>query len=329
MAKPAAFKPLYLVLSEQSFLRSQPLNRLRIRLEQEAQDGDMDFNTDVFSAPEDDPEAIIAAANTIPFGTPHRLVVVKNIESYPTDALKALAEYARTPNQMTILMLIGEKLAKNSSLYKAVAATGSIMERKTPSARELPQLVVGLFAEEGLTVDLPTSRALINLVGNDLNSLRTAIQKVKVSVGERSASVVTRGDIAAIVGETVEVKLWEFTAALGQRDLRKALDILSRSLEQDGTIFAAHSMALRSIRDLLTARAHQERGDTDLSLLASELGRPEWLTRRTLEQASRYRSDELRCALTALAQVGLRMKTSQPLVGRLALERWVIETCGT
>jgi DNA polymerase III delta subunit len=87
-------------------------------------------------------------------------------------------------------------------------------------------------------------------------------------------------------------------------------------------------MAVRALRELIAARAFLDRhGGADSAALAAHLGRPEWLARRLLGQAARYSADELRRALTGLADVELTMKTSQPHLGRLALERWLLSTC--
>ncbi|MDR1412555.1 MAG: DNA polymerase III subunit delta [Actinomycetes bacterium] len=324
-------KALYLILSEQSYLREQPLARLRTRLDAEAGEGQMEFNAQTFAAPDAAVDDIIAAANTLPFMVPYRLIVVTDIEKYNTEDYRALAAYAQAPSPTTILVLVGEKLAKNTTLYKAIAAHGVVMERKAPLAKDLPATVVQFFVEWGLQADTAAARALINLVGKDLGSLRSAVSKVKTSLPVGAVRV-TSAEVAAVVGQSAEVKIWEFSNALSERDGTGALRLLRRSLQQGGNSLGALPFALRSIRDLIAARAYRDRnpdGQSATAQLAASLNKPEWLARKLMAQAERFTADELRGALTSLADVEQTLKTSPPEIGGLAFERWIVELCAT
>jgi DNA polymerase-3 subunit delta len=323
MAEKAPLKPLYLILSDQAYLRDQPLSILKARLE--AEEGNLDFNFETFDGTTAEADDIIAAANTLPFAALHRLVIVQAVDKMKTDALKDLATYAQNPNPTTILVLVGEKLAKNTVLYKAVAANGNVMNRKTPKKNELPPIVLGMFGEAGLQTDQTTATALINVVGNDLEALRSAIQQVKTYAKEGAR--ITRADVAAVVGDSAEVTVWEFSAALSDRKPQEALRVFRKVLNQGESMFFAISLAQRTVRDLMTARALIDRGQGNTAAVAAAIGKPDWLAGKLLRQAQRYQASELREALQGIAHVEDTLKTSQPQLGQLALERWILTTC--
>lgn len=312
-------KPIYAIISEQPYLREQAVTRLRARIEQE---GDLDFNFDQFDAAQAHIDDVLASANTLPFASPYRLVIVENIDALKADALAPLVEYAKAPSETTVLALVGAKLAKSSRLYKAVNELGGILERKPPTKKELPAVVQGLLAERGRKAETPAVHALINAVGEDLTSLSQAIEKLVAYAGDRA--LIAQDDISAVVGMSAEVKVWEFTNALGDRDGARALSLLSRSTEQGNSIFAAQALAVRAVRELLLARSLMQRGASS-SEIAQELGKPDWLAGRVVAQAKNYSVDELRNSLVAMASVEHTMKSSA--FAEVAFERWVLETC--
>jgi len=343
MAKKAALKPVYLIISPQSFLRRQALELLRERLTEEGTDLELDSQT--LEANEMDAATFTTAADTLPFLSPYRLVVVQNVDqlSAKDDRLKALTAYAQDPNPSTVLALTAQKQAKSTRLYKIVAEKGNILERKSPDKNELPRYVNALFAEAGLNPDSAATTTLINLVGDDLASLGTAIQKLaaykNADTDSGTLAPVNRNDVAYLIGESSEVKAWEFTEALATRNAARALKILDRLTETEGERvhhFASY-MAAAKVRELLTARALVDRGEGSAEALNSHLkaqsskgrGRtlPDWLAQKTFTQARKFTSTELSNALRDLAQVEQTMKTSPPQLGRLALTRWVLQFC--
>lgn len=315
-----ALKPLYLILSEQPFLQAQAVRRLRSRFEKYP---DFEFNFDQFDGGQVSGAAILSSANTLPFGPPYRLVLVMDADALSSEAAEAIAEYAESPSETTVLALVGSKIKKTSKIYKRFAKNGDVLERVAPSRRELPKAVVGMCRDRGLTCPTDVAEAIINSVGDDLEAIDTAIKKVRAFVGERTTA--TRADVAEVVGASAEVKIWEFANAIGEGNVSQAMVLLDRMLEQGGTVYAAQALATRTVRDLVTVRALIDRGEGTVGSVAQQLGRQEWLARRTIDQAHRFTGQQLRDALRSMAAVEYQMKTSRD--ARLAFERWVLTFC--
>lgn len=299
----------------------QAVRRLRARFEKYP---DFDFNFDQFDGATSSGSAIVGSANTLPFGPPYRLVLVMDADSLSAEATEAIVQYAESPSPTTVLALVGAKVKKNSKLFKRFAANGEVLERVAPSRRELPKAIVSMCRDRGLACPVDVAESIISLVGDDLEAIDTALKKVKSFVGDRTQ--VTRNDIAEVVGASVEIKVWELASAIGDRNGAEAITLLDRMLEQGNTVYAAQALAVRTIRDLMTARALIDRGEGTSARVAEMLGRQEWLARRTLDQAYRFEALELREALRSMADVEYQMKTSRD--PRLAFERWVLTVCG-
>ncbi|MCL2654777.1 MAG: DNA polymerase III subunit delta [Coriobacteriia bacterium] len=326
---PTELKPLYLIVSEQAFLRDQALDRLRVRLRDMGTD--LDFNYEQFDAETADPTEIVAAASTLPFISELRLVVVTRTEKLDKEALDLLAGYAQAPSPTTILCLVGEKLNRSTRLYKAIAAQGTVLDRKAPARRELPGVVRGLFAERGLDCDVPSPEALINLVGEDLGALSTAVATIAAYLEATPKKKVTRKVIAEVIGASAEVKGWEFTDALAERRCGEALVLVRRALDQGLSLPALGTMALRTVRQLIVARSLLDEGVLNpADQLIEELKLPanlRWRTKSILQQARAFKARKLREALCAYSEVELAIKSSPDNLKSLAFERWIIDFC--
>lgn len=319
---PDDLKPVYLIVSEQRMLLDQAVARLKKRV---AEVADLTMNSEVFDAEGLDADAVIAACNTLPFLSEHRLVIVNNIEKIASSAAETLVSYVNDPSPTTVLALCGEKLAKNTRLYKAVDRLGGVLERKAPKRSELPGAVRSMFADRGKSIALDVAEQFVNLVGRDLQQLAGEIDKVVAFVGKEVVEV-TRTHVEAVAATTAKRSIFDFTEAVADRDCRRAL-IVANELMDDGTSeYALHAMALRMLRDLIAAQSLSARGANSVVELSRELGRPDWQVKRLPRQARDFAPGELVDLLRAAAESEAEMKTGRD--PRLVLERWIVRACG-
>jgi DNA polymerase-3 subunit delta len=318
-SQSTALKPVYLILSEQELLVDRALTRLKKRLGDAV---DLDFNMQVFSGENSDVADIVNACNTLLFASDLRLVVVRSVEKLSKESLEALVDYAGNPSPTTILALAGEKLAKNTRLYKAVEKAGDIVDRKLDK-RDFPAMVRSMVGQHDKEISLDAAEQLVAAVGYDLRRLSAEVDKAVAYVGE--AKEISREDISGVTSTTAPTTIWEFTEALGDRDCRRALAKTSDLIGEGESVFGLHAMALRTIRDLISVRSLLDRGHSSSVSIAKELGRPEWQIRRLVRQAKAFRAEELVDALRAAAAGEAQMKTSRD--ARLVLELWIVKVC--
>jgi DNA polymerase-3 subunit delta len=314
-------KPVYLIFGDEDLLLEQAVRRLRKRLQAVA---DLDFNMETFDGENADVGEVVAAANTLPFMSDRRLVIVRNADKLPSSALAELAEYAANPAQTTCLVLVARKIARNTKLFKAVDALKGTFEYRAPRRHEYPGKVAEFFKARGRTVTPDGAELLVASVGRDLRRLSIEVDNI-VSWSEGTGPL-TAQDVADVISQTAPVSVFDFTDAVGGRDAGSALRLLATLLVQGESPQGVHAMAVRHARQLLSARALLDRGGNS-GAIAREMGMPEWLAGRIVNQAKRFTTSELVDALRGAADAEWRMKTSQA-DARLVLERWVLEVCG-
>ncbi len=319
----ADLKAVYLIHGAEELLLEQAVERLKKRLSAVA---DLDFNLDVFDGESATAEQIVAAANTLPFMSDRRLVIVRRIDRMPADALSVLAQYAADPNPETTLVLVASKIARNTRIYKAVDALGGVAEYRAPTRREYPGHVVGMFADRGKRVGLDAAEVLVRAVGYDLRRLSVEIEKVISYTGDEET--LSRDEIQEVMSTSAPTSVFDLLDALGSRDCRTALRLLARLVDEGESIHGLHAMSVRHVRNMLSTRALLEReGEGPVAaLVCRELGVRDWQARSLVTQARRFTTAELVDALRAAAAGEARMKTSRD--PRLVFELWLLEVCG-
>ncbi len=315
-------KPAYLIHGSEDLLLEQAVDRLKKKL---ASVADLDFNLDQFDGEQAEAEAVIAAANTLPFMSERRLVIVRRADRMATDALGALADYAANPNPETTLVLVAAKMARNLRIYKAIDALGGVAEYRAPAKRDYPKTVVKMFAERGKRVGLDAAEVLVRAVGYDLRRISIEMDKVIAYTGEEST--LSRTEIEQVMSTTAPTSVFELLDAIGSRDTRRALRLLAALVAEGESIHGIHALTVRHVRNLLSLRALEARESSQsLSGIAREIGILDWQARNLAQQAGRFRSGELVDALRKAAAAEEQMKTSRD--PRLVFERWIVEVCG-
>jgi DNA polymerase-3 subunit delta len=269
-------------------------------------------------------EDVVNAANTMPFMSERRLVVVRDVDKLDAAGLETLAAYAKDPAPFTCLVLVATKVAKNSKLYRAVASTGVAYEYAAPKRSQYAGEVVRLLRERGKHMALPAAERLVDMVGRDLRRLDVEAAKLASYVGD--AAEVTAADVTAVASDGGSASVFELSDAVGERDVARALRVLNRLLSSGDTPLGIEAMLARHTRALVGARALAARGLAP-DAMAPELGMAPWQARSAARQASNYEPAELSAAIRGLAAAEEEMKTSPTYAG-LVLERWIVSVAG-
>ncbi len=314
-------KPVYLIYGTEGLRLQQALSRLKAMVGEVA---DLDFNMDTFDGESANADDVVAAANTFPFASERRLVIVRDVDKLNKDGQEALAEYAANPSPTTVLVLVATKLAKNTRLFKAVDKIGGAAEYAAPKKADYPAEVRRLFEARGKRIGLDAAGLLVSAVGYDLRRLSVEVEKAVAFVGSREE--IARDDIEQLASTTAPTSVFELLEAVADRDCRRSLRLTADLVGDGESIFGLHAMVLRKVRELMAARSLVDRGQGSVAQVARALGRPDWQVKQLPRQAKAFTPDELVSVLKAAAQAEQEMKTSRD--ARLAFERWIVKICG-
>jgi DNA polymerase III subunit delta len=268
-------------------------------------------------------EDAVAACNAMGlFASSGRLVIVDEVERWkPADA-KAIAEYLAAPSPETVLALVGDGLRKDSPLAKVLAKNGDVLVYEV-SKRDLPKWVREQFARHGVKASAEACRALVELVGDNLQELASEVEKLSVWAGHDE---IGPGEIELLVAARAEVPPFELTDAWGRRDVGAVLSACESILERStrsGEVnmlvgrLAAHVRRVRSCQDLDLAGIRPREA-------AAELKMHPFAAEKAFAQSRNFSVEELREAIVRLADLDLALKGSSRLPSELELLRTLV-----
>ena len=193
-------------------------------------DGDRSLMVDDFDGLDYEIAAVVDAAQTPPFLTDHRIVVVRGFGRFSVDDIPPLVAYLADPLPSTELVLVagGGKVPKalTDALKQAgahVADTAPPQKAKDRSSWIEQQVVAG-----GLHVDGGAMAVLSAWMGEDAGRLQGVIETLVSTYG--SGHKLSADDIRPFLGEAGGVPPWDLTDAIDRGDTTRSLTLLHRMM---------------------------------------------------------------------------------------------------
>ena len=247
-----------------------------------------------------------------------RLVEVRAVDKLKKADAEQLVSYLGSPNGSTVLALVAEKLAKNTRLYKAVAACGktAVIDCAPLKRYELPRTVRSMAVTHGVTLTDGRSRQARRPRRRGHGASRQRAQKI--ALAHRGTDAVNEHEIVDMVSRTAEVKPWEFVDAFAARDVRKCLLYLGRM--DSVSPHALLAMCTTRLRELVCARSMADRGNP--RGVAAALKAPDWRVKNHVNWARGFTAAELRRAIISSRDTERAMKSGAD--PRSAFLDWVL-----
>jgi DNA polymerase-3 subunit delta len=307
-------RPIYLLTGGDRPKIRRALDRLRSRFGPES--------VETLSAESAGGEEAVAALNSLGLfgGEGGRLVIVEDAERWKKQDEDAVAGYLADPVPGAVLALVAAEL-KGSSLPALCAKVGEVLTFDVPKPRDLPGWVRAQFERLDAQADGEAARALVEIVGDDVNALETEVEKLATWA---DGEPIGRREVELVAAPAHEATAWAIMDAWGARDLHAALVAGQSDLERGVDPFA---IAMRVSSQVALVRQAQALSEEGLGVkdIAKRLRKHEFRVRKALGHAENYTRDELDEAVIRLAQLDAALKGSSRLAGELELERAIVE----
>jgi DNA polymerase-3 subunit delta len=310
-------KPVYLITGGDRPKIQRALRRLRDRVGDEA--------TELLSAIEASGTDAVAACNAPGlFAVGQRLVVVTDVDHWKAADAKAIGEYLQSPAPDTVLALVGEETKKDSALGKACAKAGDVLLYDV-AKRRLPEWVGKQFADRGVSADPEACRALVEIVGEDVEELASEIDKLATWA---DGGAIGLDAVEQLAAACAEIPGYELTDAWGRRDVSAVLaachTLIERSADPvSSTVARLVGLLVGHVGRIRAIQSMAEEGLTPREA-AARLKRHPFYIEKLFAQARNYTVDELRDAVIRLAELDHAVKGGSRLAVDLELERALI-----
>ena len=264
--------PVVLCLGPERWFRDQAIGRLK---EEWLAPGFEETDFIRLSGPESEPQAILEAARTAPFGSPRRMVLLDGWEDLDTAALPWLAGYLKEPTLTTGLVLCADEMADQEGILAAAQRAGKaqVIRCLPLKGGALKQWVIEQARGAGKGLSPEATDLLIGRVGEDLPSLALALEGLILLVG--SAPSIGEGDVEALVPPSAQETAFDILEAAGAGESARAVAGFRAALGQGritlDQFFGAAGWAIR--RRLAQRRLSGRQAEAALGeLLRADVG---------------------------------------------------------
>ena len=250
--------PAYYFLGAENVLKDEATTAL---LDRVLDPGLRDFNLDVRSAQQLEPEDVLSLCTTLPMMAEHRVVVVRDVEAWKrkTRGKKAMLQYLEKPIPETVLVLIqgAAAEAKDDKPDADLADHTYTVEFAELTTEEAGRWLAREAGALGIAFAPGADEHLLKTVGTDLAALRSELQKLHGLADEGPISLERIGDLVGVrYGETP----LDWRNAVMAGDTANALRLAPVVLSQTGVSAVRLSMLLgTALVATAAARAHYDR----------------------------------------------------------------------
>jgi DNA polymerase III subunit delta len=310
-----ALRPVYLLTGSDRPKHVRALARLRERFGPES--------VEALSADTAGGAEAVAACNALGLFAADgggRLVVVNGVERWRKTDIEAIAAYLREPVPGAVLALVAEDTLRSSTLLELCEKHGQVLNFDVPRPSSLHAWVSSEFKRSGGNADTDASRALVELVGDDVVALANEVEKI---VAWAAGEPITRAHVEQLAAHGREAAAWALTDAWGARDLPRVLAACEHALERREPFALAVGLASHVTR-VRAAKALAEEGLRTREI-ASRLKMKEFPARKAVEQSENYSTEELDSALVRLAELDAALKGASRLAPEFELERALVD----
>jgi len=223
MKKHADLYPVYLFYGPEDFLMEEEIERL---LEKTLSSKERGLNFHVFSAEENSAQEIAQTAQTLPMFSRYRFVLVKEADQLEEDQINALLRYIENPSPSTCLVLRGLTLGPWKGHQAQIERVGKVFEYSRLRGKSLMSWLRNKMAEKGKALSEAAADYLVEVVGDNLFHLESALEKAFLTVGERRT--IELSDIEGMVADIKLSTIFDLTDAISRQDVEKALGVLEK-----------------------------------------------------------------------------------------------------
>ncbi|OGQ06536.1 MAG: DNA polymerase III subunit delta [Deltaproteobacteria bacterium RIFCSPLOWO2_12_FULL_40_28] len=298
-----SFKPVYILIGEDSYLISRELKKIKAKLPQ-------NYDKKLFSAKEVEVSTMVNACHDLSLFSELKWIIVSDIDKLKKEELDIFLEYFKNPNPQTILVFITPKIDKRLKAWIYAKEQGWIIELKPPYANQMVSWILMEAKHLNITLSLEAAEVLVDIFGNQLAALISSLETLMLYCHPRTN--IEFKDVEAIVGSFGSEKIFELSDQIGKRDFAHSAHLLDHILSQGENPVYLLVMLQRHFRLLLKARECLEERFGE-GQMAGVLGVHPFFAKNYLMQAKSFSVNQLKDIFRSLAKMDCQIKSGQAL----------------
>lgn len=319
--KDGKVRSIYIIAGKDSYIRASCLSELLNRIK------DVFGSVDVvkLSGTNTKPVDLLGDLHTASFWG-RKVVILEDADKFIAANRDILEEYFKSPSSDSTLIIIADTWSSNTRLAKMLPAVGEVILADNLSRERFICWVAEYVERAGKKIGLAAIERLIQMVGQEMVAVANELDKLISFVGERGE--ITEEDIEVLCGDIAEQSIFELNNAILRKDARSAFRLLDKILENDPSAeYTLCGVIAFGLRRLLQVRSLIEQGSSEEEI-SRELRLYPRYVRQLIDQAKRFRVDELTRLIDALTEADFSTKSGLGRM-RINIEKFIICATGS
>ena len=319
LKKPSPFQNLYFVVGNDPFFLSEIKNTFK----KSALSQNKDFNQDEVSAGETPIGDILTLFETLPLLSEKRLLFCSQAQKFSEKDWNQLIPVLTKKPADTLLVCFFEKKDARRTPFRQLKQKAQELKAMPLKSWELAPWLDFIISREGLSFSPPAKLLFQDLLGCQLMEIKMELKKLKQYLGKKNQ--VEEKDVLACTSRLKIDSLFDWTEALGHKDIVKSLSLLARLLEQNQNEIGILSLLSRHIRILSKIKQGQKE-KLSSAQLASKAGLSPYFLNNYLKQAQLWTESQIESTLQSLFVTDQALKSSA-LPSHVWLENLILKIC--
>ncbi len=312
--RTGGFKKFYLLYGTEDYLKKLYRDKLKTAILKD----DSDMNYSYFEGKDVEPRKVYEAAQTLPFFSDRRLLLIENSGLFKTSS--ELPELLEGTPDSTIILFVENEIDKRNKLFKLIKDQGTVSEMNGLDEQNLKLFVASQLEQEGKKITESSILYLLDKTGSDMINICNELEKL---VGYTYGREIIRAeDIDAVTTTQISGKIFLMIDAIGSKQQSKALDLYYDLLSVREKPLSILYLITRHFNILLQAKNLQALG-FNASSISEKVGVPPFAVNKYLGQAKNFSVKKLKEALEFSAEIEEQVKTGR-MLEKIGVELFII-----
>ena len=297
-----AYHPVYFLTGEEGYYIDKISDYISKNV---LETQEKEFNQSILYGKETDIAQIITEAKQFPFGSMHRVVIVKEAQNIRN--IENLEIYLENPSPSTLLVICYKykKLDKRKKFTKVLARKTLFFESKTLYENQIPDWITNYLSNKGYKIDEKASFILSEFLGTELAKISNELDKLMIIVNKKD--LITAEIIEKNIGISKDYNIFEFQQALGEKDVLKANQIANHfaANPKNHPLVVTLGMLFSYFQKLMTYHSLRDKSKNNV---AAELKINPYFVQQYSSASSNYSQTKLFHIFTYLKDYDLKSK---------------------
>ena len=293
--RSGSLEHLYLLFGEEAYLKEQFKNQIKEALMPENES----MNFSAFAGKSVDPAEVLSLADTLPFLSDHRLILLEDTNWFKK-APDEIVAFVKDIPENVYLIFSEDAVDKRSKLYKAALSAGLVAEMAAPDDGMLRKWLVQSAKRGGHPMQPATAQSMMEWCGRDMFLLHHEMEKL-ISFVEPEKEI-TYADVRAIGTKQVKDTIFQLTSAMARGDREDAFAAYRELLDLETKPSQILSMLRREFKLVWLTKALREQGENERGIASKARIHPAFVGRYIKAQEG-FREADLSRIMEELTEI--------------------------